>query len=239
MSNLPFGSQQPAYIDGRTVEAAERERAFFRSVYMWMFGGLLITAVASLWVANSPAMQKLVVLNPIVFIGLMVAEIGLVFYASAALNRMSPATAASVFFVYSLLTGLTISVVLFIYTKASVVQAFGTAAVMFAAMSIWARTTKRDISNWGGFLFMGVIGLIVTSVINMFIHSTALDMAVSTIGVFIFTGLTAYKTQSLKQFAHAGGAQGETYAIYGALSLYITFINLFLSLLRLFGGRRS
>lgn len=237
MSQYPYRSE-PAWVDGRTAQSAERERAFFRSVYAWMFGGLLLTALASLWVVVSPAMQRLVVYNPIVVIVMMVAELGIVFYASAKLRTLTPGAAAACFLVYSVLTGLTISVILFVYTAASVVQAFATAAGMFAAMSIYGRVTSRNLTGWGQFLIMGVVGLIIASLLNMFFHSHALDMAVSTIGVFIFSGLTAYKTQALRGFAHAGGAQTETYAIYGALSLYITFINLFLSLLRLFGGNR-
>ena len=240
MSQFPYRPepQQPAWISASTAESIERERAFFRTVYAWMFGGLMLTALASLWVATSPAMQRLVVFNPIVMIVLLFAELGLVFYASARLQKMSPATAATIFLVYSLLTGLTLSVILFVYTRASIVQAFGTAAAMFAAMSVFGRITRRDLSGWGSFLIMGVVGIIVASLINIFIGSTALEMAIATIGVFLFTGLTAYKTQSLKQFAHVGGTQGETLAIYGALSLYITFINLFLSLLLLFVNRR-
>src|SRR5881392_2733610 len=116
--------QQPAWISASTVQSAERERAFFRSVYSWMFGGLLLTAVASMWVATSLPMQRLVLGNPIIFIGLCIAEIGIVFYAGAAIQRLTPAVAASLFLVYSLLTGLTLSVLLFVYTSASVVQAF-------------------------------------------------------------------------------------------------------------------
>ena len=240
MSQFPYRPepQQPAWINASSPSTLERERAFFRSVYAWMFGGLALTALSSMWVAASPAMQQLVILNPIIMMVLLFAELGLVFYASARLQKMSPATAASIFLVYSLLTGLTLSVILFIYTRASIVQAFGTAAAMFAAMSVYGRITKRDISGWGSFLIMGVVGIIVASLINIFLKSSVLEMAIASIGVFLFTGLTAYKTQSLKQFAHVDGPQGETLAIYGALSLYITFINLFLSLLRLFGNRR-
>ena len=235
---LPNNSQQPAWISASTVETQERERAFFRSVYSWMFGGLLLTAVAAMWVSNSPAMQQLVLANPIIFIGLCIAEIGIVFYAGAALQKLTPTAAASLFLVYSLLTGLTLSVLLFVYTAASIVQAFAVTAGMFGAVSVYGRVTKRDLTSWGAFFFMGVVGLLIAMVINMFLHSSALDMAISTVAVFVFTGLAAYKTQALKQWAHAGGAQGETLAIYGALSLYITFINLFLHILRLFGRRR-
>ena len=230
--------QQPAWISGSTVETQERERAFFRTVYSWMFGGLLLTAFASMWVVTSPAMQKLIIGNPIIFIVLCVAEIGIVFYAGAALQKLTPAAAASLFLVYSLLTGLTLSVLLFIYTAASVVQAFAVTAGMFGAVSVYGRVTKRDLTSCGAFFFMGVVGLLLAMIANMFIKSTALDMAISTVAVLVFTGLAAYKTQALKAWAHAGGPQSETLAIYGALSLYITFINLFLHILRLFGRRR-
>src|SRR5436190_2101623 len=164
--------QQPAWISASTVESQERERAFFRSVYSWMFGGLLLTAFAAMWVATSPAMQQLVIANPIIFIVLCVAEIGIVFYASAALPRLTPAAAASLFLVYSLLTGLTLSVLLFIYTAASVVQAFAVTAGMFGAISVYGRVTKRDLTSWGAFFFMGVVGLLLAMVVNMIVRST-------------------------------------------------------------------
>ena len=235
---LPNNTQQPAWISASTVETQERERAFFRSVYSWMFGGLLLTAVAAMWVVNSPAMQQLVLANRFIFFGLLIAEVGIVFYASAALQKLTPTAAASLFLVYSLLTGLTFSVLFFVYTLPSIVQAFAVTAGMFGAVSVYGRVTKRDLTSWGAFFFMGVVGLLLAMVINWFLKSSALDLAISTIAVFVFTGLAAYKTQALKQWAHAGGAQGETLAIYGALSLYITFINLFLHILRLFGRRR-
>ncbi len=238
MSNFPYQQpQQTSWID-TPIQFAERERAFFRSVYSWMFLGLLVTAVSSTFVVFSPALQELVVYNRIIPMVLFFAEIGIVIYASAALQKLSPQAAALCFLAYSFLTGLTLSVILFVYTAGAITQAFVATAGMFGAMSVWGRVTKKDLTGWGSFLFMGVIGLILCGLVNLFIQSSALDMTIATLGVFIFTGLVAYKTQSLRGFAHAGGAQGQTYAIYGALSLYITFINLFLSLLRLFGGRR-
>ena len=231
-------NQQPAWIDARTAETGERERAFFRSVYTWMFGGLLLTAVAAMWVVTSPAMRNLVLGNRMVFFGLLIAELAIVFYAGFALPRLSPAAAAALFLVYSLFTGLTISVVVFVYTTSSVFQAFAISGGMFAAMSVYGRVTKKDLTGWGSFLFMGVIGLILASVANMFFRSGPMDMAISTIAVFIFVGLTAYKTQALKHMAQTSAVSSDTLAIYGALSLYITFINLFLNILRLFGDRR-
>lgn len=230
--------QMPAWVDGRTADTAERERAFFRTVYTWMFGGLLLTAVAAFWVATSVPMQQLVLGNRIVFFGLIIAELGIVFYAGAAISRLTPAAAASLFLVYSLLTGLTISVIVFAYATATIFQAFAVTAGSFGAMSVYGRVTKRDLTSWGSFFFMGVIGLLIAMVANMFIKSSVLDMAISTVAVFVFVGLTAYKTQALKTMARSGMGNSETLAIYGALSLYITFINLFLHILRLFGGRR-
>ena len=238
MSQFPY-QNQPAYIDGRTAESAERTRVFFRSVYAWMFGGLLLTALASMWVVVSPAMQQLVLGNRLVFFGLMIAEFGLVIYLNVAIHKMSAPAAASAFLVYSLLNGLTLSVIFFAYTQGSIVRAFATAAVTFGAMSIYGMVTKRDLSRFGAFLFMGVIGIIITMVINMFVRSTALDMAISLIGVFVFLALTAYHTSQLKAIAQTAGERSEQLAIIGALSLYLAFINVFLFLLRLFGGRRD
>ena len=234
MSQYPYRPEQPAWIDGRTAETAERERTFIRSVYGWMFGGLLLTAAASMWVVFSPAMQQLVFGTPLRWV-LLIAELGLVFYLSFRITKMSPATAASVFLVFSLLNGLTLSAIFFVYTSAAIYQAFFTAAGMFGAMSIYGMVTKRDLTSWGSFFFMGLIGIIICSVVNIFLRSSALGFAISVIGVFVFLGLTAYDTQKLKAYATAPELR-ENLAVYGALALYLDFINLFLMLLRLFGG---
>jgi uncharacterized protein len=236
MSQFPHQSAQPGWIDGRTAETAERERTFIRSVYAWMFGGLLLTAAASLWVVNSPAMQQLIFGTPLRWV-LLFGELGLVMYLSFRITKMSPGTAASVFLVFSLLNGLTLSSIFFVYTTASIYQAFFTAAGMFGAMSIYGMVTKRDLTSWGSFFFMGLIGIVICSVINIFLKSSALSFAVSIIGVFVFLGLTAYDTQKLKSYATAPQLR-ENLAVYGALALYLDFINLFLMLLRLFGGNR-
>jgi FtsH-binding integral membrane protein len=236
MGQYPYRSEQPAWIDGRTAESGLRERAFFRSVYAWMFGGLMLTAAAALWVAVSPAMQDLVMRSSLRWV-LLIAELGMVFYLSFRIQKISAGTAASLFLVYSLLNGLTLSVILFAYTQATIFQAFITAAGMFGAMSIYGMVTKRSLASWGSFLMMGVIGLIIASVVNIFLQSSAMSWIVSVIGVFIFLGLTAYDTQKLKSFAQAGELR-ENLAIIGALALYLDFINLFLFLLRLFGGNR-
>jgi hypothetical protein len=239
MSQFPFGQQQqqPAWVAGRTAETAERERTFIRSVYAWMFGGLVLTALAAMWVVNSPAMQNLIFTTPLRWV-LLFTELGLVFYLSLRILKMSAATAASVFLVFSLLNGLTLSSIFFVYTTADISLAFFTAAGMFGAMSVYGMVTKRDLTSWGSFFFMGLIGILICSVINIFLKSSALHFAISLIGVFVFLGLTAYDTQKLKAYATAPELR-ENLAIIGALALYLDFINLFLMLLRLFGGRRD
>lgn len=236
MNQVPI---QPSFIDARTVETGVRERTFIRSVYAWMFGGLLITALAATWVAISPAMQTLVLQNRVVFFGLMIAEIGMVMYLSFRIQKISPAVAASLFFVYSLLNGLTLSVILFIYTAGSIVQAFVVAAGMFGAMSIYGLVTKRDLTSWGSFFFMGLIGVLLCGIVNIFLKSNAMSFVISIVGVFVFVGLTAYDTQKLKSYATVTGPQATNFAVIGALALYLDFINLFLMLLRLLGGRRD
>jgi len=236
MSQYPYRNE-PAWIDGRTAETGLRERAFIRSVYAWMGGGLLLTALASLWVVSSTAMQQLLFSSRAPFFMLMLAEIGLVLWLSFRITKMSPAAAASAFLVYSLLNGLTLSVIFFVYTQASIVSAFVTCAGMFAAMSVYGMVTKRDLTSVGSFFFMGLIGIVICSVINIFLKSSALGFAISFIGVFVFLGLTAWDTQKLKAYATAPELR-ENLAVYGALALYLDFINLFLMLLRLFGGNR-
>jgi hypothetical protein len=236
MSQFPHQTSQPAWIDGRTAETAERERTFIRSVYAWMFGGLLLTAAASLWVVSSQSMQQLIFGTPLRWV-LIIGELGLVMFLSFRITKMSPAAAASSFLVFSLLNGLTLSVIFLVYSQASIAQAFLTAAGMFGAMSVYGMVTHRDLTSWGSFFFMGLIGVVICSVINIFLHSSALGFAVSFIGVFVFLGLTAYDTQKLKSYATAPQLR-ENLAVYGALALYLDFINLFLMLLRLFGGNR-
>jgi FtsH-binding integral membrane protein len=235
MSQYPYRPEQPAWIDGRTADMAERERTFIRSVYAWMFGGLLLTAVAALWVVQSQAMKELIFGTPGTRWILMFAELGLVMYLSFRITKMSAGAAAATFLVFSLLNGLTLSAIFMVYPQADIARAFLTAAGMFGAMSVYGMVTKRDLTSWGSFFFMGLIGIIICSVINIFLHSSALAFAISFIGVFVFLGLTAYDTQKLKSYATAPELR-ENLAVYGALALYLDFINLFLMLLRLFGG---
>jgi len=214
-----------------------------RGVYNWMILGLGLTAVVAWAVAGSPSLVRLIFGNQILFFGLIIAELGLVFTLASRITRLAPATAAGLFLLYSALNGATLSVVLLAYTASSVTQAFFTCAAMFGAMSLYGYTTRRDLSSWGSFLFMGLIGVIIASLINIFVGSAAMEFAISVIGVLVFTGLTAYDTRRIKELALTAGSQGELAAgrvkIYGALSLYLDFINLFLMLLRLFAGSRD
>ena len=225
---------QPVVIDVRTAETAVRERAFFRAVYAWMFGGLLLTAGAAAWVAVSPAMQQLVLGSPLRWV-LLFVELGLVVWLSLRVTRMSPGAAAAMFLVFSLLNGLTLSAILFVYSGAAIAKAFVVAGGMFGAMSVYGMVTRRDLTSWGSFFFMGLIGLILCSVVNIFLKSSALGWTISIVGVFVFLGLTAWDTQKLKAYARSPELR-ENLAVRGALALYLDFINLFLMLLHIFGG---
>jgi len=237
MSNYPYRPQHPVLSGTDTAGSEVRVQSFIRSVYAWMFGGLALTTAAALWVINSEAMQALVFGNRLVFYGLLIAEFGLAMWVQVRINHMTAPTAASAFLVYSLLNGLTLSVIFMIYTTAAITQAFVSAALMFAGMSVYGYITKRNLTSIGSFLVMGAWGLFIGFAINIFLKSSMLDYVMSAIGVFVFLGLTAYYTQKLKTMATSPEMR-ENYAILGALVLYISFINLFLMLLRLFGGNR-
>ncbi|MCD6307323.1 MAG: Bax inhibitor-1/YccA family protein [Deltaproteobacteria bacterium] len=217
---------------------------FVRSVYNWMGLGLCLTGVVAFYVSSSETMLRLVFGNPIIFFILIIAELGMVFALAGAVNRMSAGTATSLFVIYSALNGVTLSFIFLAYTRTSIVSTFFICAGTFVACSIYGWTAKKDLTSWGGFLTMGLIGIIIASLVNMFIRSSAMSMIISYIGVIVFVGLTAYDTQKLKNMAltqPAGVEAGVVRkgAILGALSLYLDFINLFLMLLRIFGASRE
>jgi len=221
------------------IDAAERVSAFLWKVYAWMAIGLGITAVVAFAVAGSPDMLRVLVGNRLVFFGLMIAELGLVFYLSARVDRLAPNTAAGIFALYSGLNGVTLSVVLLAYTGESVTTTFVVTASMFGALALFGSTTKRSLAGVGQFLMMGLVGIILASIVGLFWRSDALQFLISVVGVIVFTGLTAWDAQRLKQMAVTLPAgQMGSYAIVGALSLYLDFVNLFLMLLR-FTGRRD
>jgi len=191
-------------------------------------------------VAGSPTILRAVVGNRILFFGLIIVELGLVFFISARAQALAPPTAAGLFAVYAALNGATLSVVLLAYTGGSVAMTFVITAAMFAALALYGSTTTRSLAGVGQFFFMGLIGLILASVVGSFWHNDALQFLISVVGVLVFTGLTAWDVQRLRQMAFAvPEGQSGAYAIVGALTLYLNFINLFLFMLRFMGSRRD
>lgn len=227
----------------RTRTDVQATNYFLRGVYNWMTLGLSLTAVVAYTVASTPAIAQVIFANPIIFWGLIIAQFGLVLAISGGVHRMSAVTATGLFLLYSALTGATLSSILMVYTAASIFKAFIVCTGMFAAMSVYGATTKKDLTGWGSFLFMGLIGIIIASIVNIFMASSALDFVISGIGVLIFTGLTAYDTQKLKVMGESAPMDDALAVrrgtILGALTLYLDFINLFLFLLRFLGTSRD
>jgi len=223
-----------------TAADAARVTAFLRMVYGWMCVGLGITAFVAFTVTGSPALVRTIASIQILFFALILAELGLVFYLSSRATRLAPSTAIGLFGLYAALNGVTLSLVLLMYTGASIATTFVVTAGMFGALALFGTTTKRSLAGAGHFFFMGLIGLILASVVGIFWHSEALQFLISVVGVIVFTGLTAWDAQRLKQMALAiPEGESGSYAIVGALSLYLNFINLFLILLRFQGGSRD
>lgn len=217
---------------------------FVRSVYHWMAVGLAFTGLVALYASSSEAMIRLIFGNSFILIGLILVELALVFSIVGWVNRMSASVATALFLIYSGLNGLTLSFIFLVYTRASIVSTFFVCGATFLACSVYGWSTKRDLTSLGGFLMMGLFGIIIASVVNMFVVSGTFAKVVSYIGVFVFVGLTAYDTQKLKymaltQPADLDGAVIRKGSILGALSLYLDFINLFLMLLRIFGQSRE
>ena len=215
---------------------------FIRRVYNWMGLGLALTAFVALYTTSNHYLINLIFGNSLVFFGLIIAELALVLVLSAAINRLQASTATLLFFLYSALNGLTLSVIFLAYTRASITSTFFVTAGTFAITSFYGYTTQRDLTSWGSFFFMGLIGIILASVVNIFLHSPMIYWIVTYAGILVFVGLTAYDTQKLKEMAQAGFADEETArksAVMGALALYLDFINLFLMLLRVLGSRRD
>jgi len=223
-----------------TAAAAERTFAFLRSVYGWMFIGLGLTAVVGAVVAGSPAAMHAIASNHLLFLGALVIELGLVLYLSARVQTLPPTAATVLFLVYAALNGVTLSVILLAYTDVSIATTFVVTAGMFGALAVFGSTTKRSLAGAGQFFFMGLIGLVLASILGLFWQNDALQFLISVVGVIVFTGLTAWDAQRLKHMAaDIPERRRGAYAIVGALSLYLNFINLFLILLRFTGGRRD
>jgi inner membrane protein ybhL len=213
---------------------------FITAVYGWMVAALAISGLAAFAVFNSRTLARFIFGSNFTFMGLILAEFALVIILSAGIRKMSFPVAAASFVIYSIVNGLTLSVVLFAYTRTSVASIFVITALMFGAMSVYGATTKSSLQSAGKYLMMAVIGLVIASLVNIFMRSSSLDWLISFVTVGVFTGLTAYDTQKITQAARYAqdNEDFKKVAIIGALELYLDFVNIFLALLRLFGKRR-
>lgn len=211
-----------------------------RKVYVWMTLALIITGATAYGVATSPGLMMTIATNQLLFWGLIIAEFGLVIAISAAINKLSLTTATLLFILYSVINGATLSFIFAVYTMSSIASVFFITAGTFAVMAVVGYTTKKDLTSMGKILLMALIGIIIATVVNIFLKSTGLEMIVSYLGVLIFVGLTAYDSQKIKlmlQTAPDAGEGAQKLALLGALSLYLDFVNLFIYLLRIFGRR--
>ena len=230
---------KPRYASQDAI-AGEQQRFMVR-VYNWMGAGLALTGGMAWFTSTNETVLNILVTNPMLFMVLFLVELGLVFYLAARVMNMSASQASGVFFLYASLNGVTLAPLFLLYTNASLASTFAVTAGMFGAMSFYGYTTKKDLTSWGSFLFMGLIGIIIASIVNMFMNSSAIYWIVTYAGILIFVGLTAYDTQKIKEMnilGNEGTDEDTKEAIRGALKLYLDFINLFLMLLRVMGDRR-
>jgi uncharacterized protein len=236
-SDYNRNSATSAAFTGRVTAVDPGLRAYMMRVYNYMAAGVGLTGLVAMltYQLSGPALLQ----SPLMWV-FVLAPLALVFFISARINTMSAETARLVYFVYAALMGLSLSTIFHVYTGASITRVFFISAATFGALSLWGYTTQRDLSGFGTFLFMGVIGIIIASLINIFLRSSGLDWVISVIGVGVFAGLTAYDTQRIKGMYDPGddAASAGRKAVMGALSLYLDFINLFMMMLRLGGNRR-
>ncbi|MDR2893258.1 MAG: Bax inhibitor-1/YccA family protein [Deltaproteobacteria bacterium] len=225
-----------------TAQSQALTNAFLRGVYLWMGLGLAVTAVVSWYVSGSYAIMNAIYSSSVMPIVLLVAWFGLAMGINAAISRISGGTATALFMLFSALTGVTLAPIFIVYTSSSIAATFASCAGMFGAMSVYGLVTKRDLTSWGSFLIMGLVGVIIASIVNMFMQSEAMHYIIGYVGVIVFLGLTAYDTQKLRDMGDSAPMDDATAlrrgTILGALTLYLDFINLFLMLLRIFGDRR-
>lgn len=213
-----------------------------RKVYVWMTLAMIITGFTAYYVATSQTLLTAIYSNSMVFYGLIIAELALVFVLSSMINKLSLLTATLMFVLYSVVNGATLSFIFLAYTASSITSVFFITAATFASMALYGYFTKKDLSSWGRILTMGLIGIVIASLVNIFLHNSGLGLIISYVGVLVFVGLTAYDTQKIKQMmleAPDAGEHMQKIALLGALSLYLDFINLFLMLLRIFGSSRD
>ena len=219
---------------------AETQR-FMVKVYGWMCVALIVTGAVAMYTSTSETLINFVFGSRLTFFGIIIVQFAAVAILAGMVNKMSSATATLIFIGYSMLTGLTLSGIFFVYTSESIASTFYITAGTFGIMSLYGYTTKSDLSRWGNLLFMGLLGLIIASIVNFFMKSTMLYWITTYIGILIFVGLTAYDTQKIKNtniIGNEGTEEDQKEAIVGALILYLDFINLFLYLLRIFGKRK-
>jgi uncharacterized protein len=237
MSNFDRNTAAPGAFAGRTAEVDAGLRAHMLRVYNYMAISVGLTGCVAMltYRLTGPALLQ----SPLMWV-FMLAPLGLVILISARINALSAEVARLLLFVYAALVGVSLSTIFHVYTGASITRVFFISAAAFGALSIWGYTTRRDLSGFGTFLFMGVIGIVIASLVNIFLSSGELDWIISIIGVGVFAGLTAYDTQRIRGMydSNDGATSAGRKAVLGALSLYLNFINLFMMLLRLAGGRR-
>lgn len=229
-------------MENNFVEKLEAKQSLtgmlFRKTYLWMTFALVITALSAMVVAKSPALIQMIYGNSFGIWAIVIAELALVWFLSARIMKMSLASAGLMFIVYSVLNGAMLSAILFVYSPACIYKTFFITAGTFASVSLFGYLTKKDLSRMGSIMFMALIGLIIATVVNIFVHSSMLDIIISYVGVIVFVGLTAWDTQKLKSLYEEAEEANDSVlkmALLGALSLYLDFINLFLYLLRIFG----
>lgn len=248
MSSFDRNNQTPYAVAGRYADAGIDQglRSYMLGVYNYMTIGLAITGLFALGIANFAvdssgqltALGQAIYLSPLKWV-VMLAPLGMVMFLSFRIQSMSAATAQLTFWVYAAVMGVSLSSIFMVYTGGSIARVFFITAASFGALSLYGYTTKKDLSAWGSFLFMGLIGIVIASLVNIFLESSALQFAISVIGVLVFAGLTAYDTQQIKEMYYEGDDSevAAKKSIMGALRLYLDFINLFLMLLQLFGNR--
>jgi FtsH-binding integral membrane protein len=239
MENREFNYQNLSA--DQQLQASEAFPVLMRKVYLWMTLALVITGMTAYYVATSEAILTAILTNKALFWGLFIAELGLVLGVSAAINRLSLLMATLMFILYSVINGATMSVIFLVYDASSIATVFFITAGTFGAMAAIGYTTNKDLSSLGRILFMALIGLVIATVVNLFLKSPAMMMILSYIGVIVFVGLTAWDSQKIKQMLLQAPDVDEAtqkVALLGALTLYLDFVNLFLYLLRIFGRRR-
>jgi FtsH-binding integral membrane protein len=240
MAYDPF---KPRTMTRGQAEAAQIDvglRRYMLQVYNYMASGVALTGIVAYLTASSPAVLNAIYGTPLQWV-VMLAPLGAVFFLSFKINSIKFSTAQAIFWVYAALMGLSLAFIFLVFTGTSIARVFFITAGMFGAMSLYGYTTKRDLAQFGSFLFMGLIGIVLASVVNLFFHSTGLQFAISVIGVLVFTGLTAWDTQRIKEI-YSELDDSEVFgkkALMGALTLYLDFINLFIMLMQLLGNRRD